>query len=74
LNGISLLADEYLLTRRSISSHTTFFNLLVVFCQPKPHILIMSKLVTKKYSYADILKGSMAQTQNKNQKNPTQYP
>jgi hypothetical protein len=34
----------------------------------------MSKLVTKKYSYADILKGSMAQTQNKNQKNPTQYP
>jgi hypothetical protein len=31
----------------------------------------MSKLVTKKHSYADILKGSMAQTQNKNQKNPT---
>ena len=31
----------------------------------------MSKLVTKKYSYADILNGSMAQTQNKNQKNPT---
>jgi hypothetical protein len=27
----------------------------------------MSKLVTKKHSYADILKGSMAQTQ----KNPT---
>jgi hypothetical protein len=26
----------------------------------------MSKLVTKKHSYADILKGSMAQTQNKN--------
>jgi hypothetical protein len=25
----------------------------------------MSKLVTKKHSYADILKGSMAQTQNK---------
>ena len=31
----------------------------------------MSRLVTKKHSYADILKGSMAQTQNKNQKNPT---
>jgi hypothetical protein len=31
----------------------------------------MSKLVTKTHSYADILKGSMAQTQNKNQKNPT---
>jgi hypothetical protein len=31
----------------------------------------MSKLVTKKHSYADILNGSMAQTQNKNQKNPT---
>ena len=31
----------------------------------------MSKLVTKKHSYADISKGSMAQTQNKNQKNPT---
>ena len=31
----------------------------------------MSKLVTNKHSYADILKGSMAQTQNKNQKNPT---
>jgi hypothetical protein len=31
----------------------------------------MSKLVTKKHSYGDILKGSMAQTQNKNQKNPT---
>ena len=31
----------------------------------------MSKLVTRKHSYADILKGSMAQTQNKNQKNPT---
>ena len=31
----------------------------------------MSKLVTKKHSYADILKGSMAQTQNKNQKNHT---
>jgi hypothetical protein len=32
----------------------------------------MSKLVTKKnHSYADILKGSMAQAQNKNQKNPT---
>ena len=30
----------------------------------------MSKLVTNKHSYADILKGSMAQTQNKNQKNP----
>ena len=29
----------------------------------------MSKLVTIKHSYADILKGSMAQTQNK--KNPT---
>ena len=27
--------------------------------------------MTKKYSYADILKGYMAQTQNKNQKNPT---
>jgi hypothetical protein len=43
----------------------------MVFCQPKSHILIMSKLVTKKHSYADILKGSMAQTQNKNQKIPT---
>jgi hypothetical protein len=31
----------------------------------------MSKLVTKEHSYADILKGSMAQAQNKNQKNPT---
>ena len=31
----------------------------------------MSKLVTKEHSYADILKGSMAQTQNKIQKNPT---
>jgi hypothetical protein len=31
----------------------------------------MSKLVTKTHSYVDILKGSMAQTQNKNQKNPT---
>jgi hypothetical protein len=31
----------------------------------------MSKLVTKKHSCADILKGAMAQTQNKNQKNPT---
>jgi hypothetical protein len=31
----------------------------------------MSKLVTKKHSYGDILKGSMAQTQNKNKKNPT---
>jgi hypothetical protein len=31
----------------------------------------MSRLVTKKHSYVDILKGSMAQTQNKNQKNPT---
>jgi hypothetical protein len=31
----------------------------------------MSKLVTKTHSYDDILKGSMAQTQNKNQKNPT---
>ena len=31
----------------------------------------MSKLVTKKHSYVDIVKGSMAQTQNKNQKNPT---
>jgi hypothetical protein len=71
LNGISLLADEYLLIRRSISPHTTFLNLQVVFCQPKSHILIMSKLVTKKHSYADILKGFMAQTQNKNQKNPT---
>ena len=29
----------------------------------------MSRLVTKKHSYADILKGSMAQ--NQNQKNPT---
>ena len=29
----------------------------------------MSRLVTKKLSYVDILKGSMAQTQNKN--NPT---
>ena len=27
--------------------------------------------MTKEHSYADILKGSMAQTQNKNQKNPT---
>ena len=31
----------------------------------------MSRLVAKEHSYADILKGSMAQTQNKNQKNPT---
>jgi hypothetical protein len=31
----------------------------------------MSRLVTKKLSYVDILKGSMAQTQNKNKKNPT---
>jgi hypothetical protein len=31
----------------------------------------MSRLVTKEHSYADILKGSMAQTQNKNQKTPT---
>jgi hypothetical protein len=31
----------------------------------------MSKLVTKKHPYADILKGSMAQAQNKNKKNPT---
>jgi hypothetical protein len=31
----------------------------------------MSKLVTKNHSYTDILKGSMAQNQNKNQKNPT---
>jgi hypothetical protein len=31
----------------------------------------MSRLVTKEHSYADILKGSMTQTQNKNQKNPT---
>ena len=31
----------------------------------------MSKLVTKEHSYADILKGSMAQAQNKNQRNPT---
>jgi hypothetical protein len=31
----------------------------------------MSKLVTKNHSYADILKGSMAQTQNKNQNNHT---
>jgi predicted kinase len=31
----------------------------------------MGKLVTNRHSYADILKGSMAQTQNKNQKNPT---
>jgi hypothetical protein len=31
----------------------------------------MSKLVTKKHSYADILKGSIAQTQNKIQKNHT---
>jgi hypothetical protein len=29
----------------------------------------MSRLVTKEHSYSDILKGSMAQTQNK--KNPT---
>jgi hypothetical protein len=36
-----------------------------------PYILIMSRLVTKEHSYVDILKGSMAQTQNKNQKNPT---
>jgi hypothetical protein len=27
--------------------------------------------VTKEHSYADILKGSMAQNQNQNQKNPT---
>ena len=32
----------------------------------------MGRLVTKKkHSYADILNGSMAQTQNKNQKNPS---
>jgi hypothetical protein len=31
----------------------------------------MSRLVTKEHSYADILKGSMAQNQNQNQKNPT---
>ena len=31
----------------------------------------MSRLLTKEHSYADILKGSMTQTQNKNQKNPT---
>ena len=31
----------------------------------------MSRLVTKEHSYSDILKGSMAQTQNKYQKNPT---
>jgi hypothetical protein len=31
----------------------------------------MSKLETKTHSYADILQGSMAQTQNKNQKSPT---
>ena len=31
----------------------------------------MSRLVTKKHSYSDILKGSMAQTQNKIQKKPT---
>ena len=31
----------------------------------------MSRLVTKELSYANILKGSMAQAQNKNQKNPT---
>jgi len=31
----------------------------------------MSRLVTKEHSYADILKVSMAHTQNKNQKNPT---
>ena len=31
----------------------------------------MSRLVTKEHSYADILKSSMGQTQNKNQKNPT---
>jgi hypothetical protein len=43
----------------------------MLFCQPKSHILIMSREVTKEHSYADILKGSMAQTQNKNQKNPT---
>jgi hypothetical protein len=33
--------------------------------------MIMSRLVTKEHSYANILKGSMAQAQNKNQKNPT---
>jgi hypothetical protein len=38
-------------------------RLLVVYALDL-HILIMSKLVTKKHSYADILKGSMAQTQN----------
>ena len=31
----------------------------------------MSRLVTKEHAYADILKGSMAQAQNKNKKNPT---
>jgi hypothetical protein len=31
----------------------------------------MSRLGTKKHSYADILKGSTAQTQTKIQKNPT---
>ena len=31
----------------------------------------MSRLVTKEHSYAVILKISMAQTQNKNQKSPT---
>jgi hypothetical protein len=31
----------------------------------------MSKLETKKHSYADMLKGCMTQTQNQNQKNPT---
>jgi hypothetical protein len=54
-------------------NHTKIFQLAEVFLcsQPKSHILIMSKLVTKEHSYADILKGSMAQTQNKNQKTPT---
>ena len=46
-------------------------NLQVVFCQPISHIFIMSRLVTKEHSYANILKGSMTQTHNKNQKNPT---
>jgi hypothetical protein len=46
-------------------------RVLLIFILSKSHILIMSKLVTKNHSYADILKGSMAQTQNKNQKNLT---
>ena len=56
-----------------IYSATTPFFVFVsgFFFQPKSHILIMSRLVTKEHSYSDILKGSMAQTQNKNQKNPT---